>query len=172
MTFSFVFLSLLQELLRPKNGIEVQNPVDLGALTSGRRVRFEVGIKNSGRDEISLVSAKVSGHSDGSIDASRLSCPKTVRPKETSSVEFEFVAKNFGRNKILVVFKFRRSGVDVGASGDNVIVDEDVISCGTHVLAEVVDPELKNLAPNSNSGDARKSTIVRYLRDGERVSPG
>jgi hypothetical protein len=151
---------LLEELLRPKNGIEIQNSVNLGTLRSGQKIDFKIPIKNSGRDEIRLISAKVSGHSDGSIETSHIVCPKIICPNETFWAKFEFVAKNFGRNKILIVFKFRLNVNDE---------ESGVFSCGMHVLAEVVDPEFSNLAPTSNSGDFRKFTNVRYLRDGERV---
>ena len=98
--------SFLEELLRPKNGIRVQTLTELGVLTRGQNLEFQISIENSGQTETSLVEVRITGHHDTWIEKRNLNCPVTIRPGQNVSETFRLEAKSFGKNKILLVFNF------------------------------------------------------------------
>ena len=97
--------SFLEELLRPKNGIRVQSLTNLGILTRGQKLEFQISLENSGQIETSLVEFKTTGHHDSWIEKPKL-CPVTIQPGQTLPLTFRIEAKSFGKNKILMVFNF------------------------------------------------------------------
>lgn len=132
--------------------------MDLKKVVSGQTINCELPVVNKSQFETRLVEAKVSGHSDGTIEMLISEFPIIVCPSESIVVNFRFIAKTFGRNKILIILKFCQK------KGE----EEVEFSCGVHVLAEIVDSNFKILV--SNSEDERKFTNVRYLRDGDSVN--
>jgi hypothetical protein len=148
----------LDELLKPKLGIQLRTMTDLGVLKTAEISNFGIPIENSGQDETTLVSIKVTGHQESWIESSEDNCPKTICPEQPFIATFRLEAKGFGKNKILIIFNFRRKD------------EEDIFSLGAHVLVEVRDEMLERMAPNPSSFGDRKFTNIRYLRDGDLVN--